>query len=76
MPCPHRLDLTAAERAELMHLRDSAAVPYLRERAAALLKVADGATAAHVARSGLLRRGSRTRSMPGCGATASRASPA
>ena len=55
LPCPHRLDLTAAERAELMHLRDSAAVPYLRERAAALLKVADGATAAHVARSGLLR---------------------
>lgn len=55
MPVPHRLDLTAAERAELVHLRDTAPVPYRRERAAALLKVADGATAAHVARSGLLR---------------------
>jgi hypothetical protein len=54
-PFPHCLDLTSAERAELVHLRDSASVPYLRERAAALLKVADGATAAHVARSGLLR---------------------
>jgi transposase len=55
MPVPHRLALTAAERADLVQLRDSAAVPYLRERAAALLKIADGATAAHVARSGLLR---------------------
>ena len=55
MPFPHRLELTAAERADLVQLRDSAAVPYLRERAAALLKVADGATAAQVARSGLLR---------------------
>ena len=55
MPYPHRLDLTAAERAELVAVRDTAPVPYLRERAAALLKVADGATAARVARSGLLR---------------------
>jgi Helix-turn-helix domain len=55
MSYPHRLELTPAERAELTVLRDTAALPYLRERAAALLKVADGETAAHVARDGLLR---------------------
>ena len=55
MPFPHCLDLTAAERAELEHLRDSATLPYLRERAAALVKIADGAVAAQVARGGLLR---------------------
>ena len=48
-------DLTTAERAELTHLRDTAPEPYLRERAAALLKVADGRAAAQVARHGLLR---------------------
>jgi transposase len=47
--------LTPDERADLTALRDAAAAPYLRERAAALLKIADGALAAHVARSGLLR---------------------
>jgi hypothetical protein len=55
MPFPHRLALTPPERAELAHVRDSATVPYLRERAAALLKIADGAIAAQVAREGLLR---------------------
>lgn len=55
MPSPHRLDLTPHERAALAHVRDSAPVPYLRERAAALLKIADGAIAAQVAREGLLR---------------------
>ena len=48
-------DLTTAERVELTRLRDSAPEPYLRERAAALLKVADGISAARVAREGLLR---------------------
>ena len=48
-------DLTTAERAELTGLRDTAPEPYLRERAAALLKVADGISAARVARTGLLR---------------------
>jgi transposase len=47
--------LTTAERAELTRLRDIAPEPYLRERAAALLKVADGMSAARVAREGLLR---------------------
>jgi len=48
-------DLTTAERAELTRLRDSAPQAYLRERAAALLKIADGLSAAQVARHGLLR---------------------
>jgi hypothetical protein len=52
----HRLFLTPAERAELVALRDTGAKPYLRERAGALLKIADGQAAAAVARTGLLRR--------------------
>jgi hypothetical protein len=52
----HRLLLTPAQRAELVALRDTGPKPYLRERAAALLKIADGHPAAAVARTGLLRR--------------------
>ena len=51
----HRLLLTPAGRADLVALRDTGAKPYLRERAAALLKIADGQAAAAVARTGLLR---------------------
>jgi transposase len=47
--------LTAEQRQELVRLRDTGAKPYLRERAAAILKVADGIPAAQVARSGLLQ---------------------
>jgi hypothetical protein len=47
--------VTAAERQELTELRDHGTKAYLRERAAALLKVADGTPAARVARDGLLR---------------------
>lgn len=50
-----QLTLTPDEQAALVHLRDTAPRPYLRERAAALLKVAAGASASAVARSGLLR---------------------
>ncbi|MGB9722997.1 MAG: hypothetical protein ACP5OO_09630 [Chloroflexia bacterium] len=50
------LTLTPEQRSELEHLRDHANKPYLRERAAALLKVADGQSASAVARNGLLRR--------------------
>jgi len=49
------LALTETEEQELIRLRDHAPKPYLRERAAALLKVADGQSAASVARHGLLR---------------------
>ena len=48
-------DLTTTERADLTRLRDTAPQAYLRERAAALLKVADGMSAARVAHQGLLR---------------------
>ncbi len=51
----HRLLLSDAERRALVALRDHGPKAYLRERAAALLKVADGQSAAHVARAGLLR---------------------
>ncbi len=52
---PGTLVLSAADRTALMRLRDTAPKASLRERAAALLKVADGQPAAHVARAGLLR---------------------
>ena len=51
----HRLFLTADERTVLAALRDTGATAYQRERAAALLKIADGQSAAAVARTGLLR---------------------
>ena len=50
-----RLLLTPSEREDLLDLRDHALQPYLRERAAALLKIADGLAVAAVARHGLLR---------------------
>jgi len=55
MPDPLRLELTPEQRAELEQLRDRHPKPYLRERAAALLKIADGHTAGQVARQGLLK---------------------
>ena len=51
----HRLRLSPDQRAELVRARDRAPEPYVPERAAALLKVADGVPAARVARSGVLR---------------------
>jgi transposase len=51
----HRLILTPAQHQKLVALRNSASKAYLRERAAALLKIAAGQPAAAVARSGLLR---------------------
>ena len=50
-----QIALTAEEREALLERRDHAALPYVRERAAAVLKVADGMPAAVVARQGLLR---------------------
>lgn len=49
------LYLTDAERVTLTELRDHGPKPYLRERAAALLKIADGLAPTRIARSGLLR---------------------
>jgi len=55
MPAKTKLLLTDEQRAELIWLRDHAPKPYLRERAAALLKVADGQPVYKVAREGLLK---------------------
>jgi transposase len=52
---PVELQLTNAERQELEYLRDHASRPYLRERAAALLKIAAGASGRQVALHGLLK---------------------
>jgi transposase len=49
------LALTEAQGAELRRARDTHPKPYVRERAAALLKLADGQSAPQVARRGLLR---------------------
>jgi transposase len=49
------LALSPAQAQELQTLRDHAPLPYLRERAAALLKIAAGQSAHQVAQTGLLR---------------------
>ena len=55
MPRHRTLDLTNTQRQELIHHRDHDPRPYVRERCAALLKVADGQSAHAVARTGLLK---------------------
>lgn len=56
MPKPLQINLSQAERDELEQLRDKGAKAYLRERAAAILKVADGMSASQVAHHGLLKQ--------------------
>jgi hypothetical protein len=56
MPKQLELKLKAQQRRELEQLRDHAEMPYLRERAAALLKIADGDSARTVAAHGLLKK--------------------
>ena len=53
---PQSLELKAEQRAELEDMRDHARLAYLRERAAALLKIADGMPPLEVAAHGLLRQ--------------------
>jgi hypothetical protein len=55
MPKLRCLELDEPERKELERCRDHDPHPYLRERAAALLKIAQGQRPAQVARSGLLK---------------------
>jgi transposase len=52
---PQTLELNEQQRAELEDLRDHSPLPYLRERAAALLKIAAGMAPLEVAQYGLLR---------------------
>ena len=49
------LALTEEQRQELLQLRDHDSRPYVRERGAALLKIADGQTPHQVATRGLLK---------------------
>ena len=50
------LSLDPEQRCELEHLRDHDRRPYMRERAAALLKIADGLSPHFVAHFGLLKK--------------------
>jgi transposase len=52
MPTPYELPLTLEERTTLTEARDHHPLPYVRERAGALLKIAEGRWVAH---QGLLR---------------------
>ena len=55
MPLRRSLDLSDLQRADLLHYRDHDPRPYVRERCAAILKVADGQSAHAVACHGLLK---------------------
>ena len=55
MPRLRTLTLTDAQRHELLQARDHDTRPYVRERCAAVLKIADGHTPHWVARQGLLK---------------------
>jgi hypothetical protein len=56
MPKYRTIELTGSEKAALIEIRDYAEKPYLRERASAILQVADGRSGRWVALNGLLRR--------------------
>jgi hypothetical protein len=55
MPRPLQVDLSADQRASLLNARDHHPKPYIREQAAAILRVADGHSARQVARDGILK---------------------
>jgi transposase len=55
MPKYRTVTLTDEDKAELTKLRNQADKPYLRERASAILQVADGRSARWVALNGLLQ---------------------
>jgi hypothetical protein len=51
----YQLNLSEEQEQELRRLRDHCPLPYVRVRAAAILKVAQGSSIRWVARSGLLK---------------------
>lgn len=55
MPNPIEIELTQVERKELEQMRDEHSKAYLRERAAAILKIADGHSGRETARKLLLK---------------------
>jgi transposase len=56
MAKPLTIDLTAEQRRELEYARDHHGLAYVRERASAILKIADGMSGRQVALGGLLKR--------------------
>ncbi len=56
MPRKITINLSESQRDELKKVRDSHPKPYMRERASAVLKVADGELMTNVAEHGLLKR--------------------
>ena len=52
----HQLHLSDQQLQDLRHLRDTGEPAYLRERAAALLKIAAGLSPHRVAQRGLLKK--------------------
>ena len=56
MAKPHKLELSETERQQLVELRDKGEPAYLRERAAALLKINEGLSPHKVARKALLKQ--------------------
>lgn len=55
MASPLEIPLTPEERQELETVRDTHAKPYMRERCAAILKIANGQTGNQVALEGLYK---------------------
>ena len=55
MPKYRTISLTDEEKADLLEIRDHAEKPYLRERASAILQVAEGHSGRWVGLHGLLR---------------------
>lgn len=55
MPTSYHLPLTPEQESDLVHARDHAPQPYLRERAAILLKIAAGHSMRAVAQTGGLK---------------------
>jgi hypothetical protein len=55
MPLRRTLELSDSQRRDLLQYRDHDPRPYVRERCAALLKIADGQSPHAVARLGLLK---------------------
>ena len=56
MAKPLTIELTAEQRRELENARDHHGLAYVRERASAILKIADGMSGRQVALGGLLKR--------------------
>lgn len=60
MANPLAIRLTVEQRTELEDIRDHHQQPYLRERATAILKIAEGQSGRQVALRGLLKRRHKT----------------